>query len=353
MRRPVQWIDREPGLQAALHELARVLRRARRRWIVTLLIAGGLTAAVVWTLSKKPQIYSSRAILRMAEGEMVDSRRSLLRGELEGYMWNVVFSQKIIYPILEELDLYPEWRELGEAEAVAAFREDVDVTVFRNFFLTAGTDDTRSARVAITYRGFDAALTVEVVERLADEVIEHERERHIRTTESMESQALRALEQIDIEIGRRELRKAEMLSRIADAEEHESRLLQVTVQRLDMEIQNYTVSLTQARNELTAAKVLRASPLAVEVARVRTPEIVTEDARKRKLFIVGALGFFLLLPTGAIVIGAFDTRVRNSEDVERIGLPVVGHVPAFRGDATGTLVDRLPKKRWWQRHRLD
>lgn len=348
-RRVVQWIDREPGLLAALHELSRVLRRSRRRWFITLLIAAGLTSAVLWKLSAAPQIYSARAILRMAEGDMADTRRSLRRGELEGYLWNVVFSQKIVYPIIEELNLYPEFRELGPAEAVEAFRADVDVTVFRNFFLNAGTDDSRSARVAITYRGFDAAQTVEIVERLADEVINHERERHIRATESMESLALRALEQIDIEINRRQQRMSALMQQLDDAEDHERRLLQVTIQRLSMEIQSFTVSLTQARNELTTAKVLRASPLAVEIAQVRTPEIVTPGARKRKLFIVGALGFIVLFPACAIVIGAFDTRVRDSEDVERIGLPVVGHIPPFRGDSTGTLVDRLPKKRWWQR----
>jgi hypothetical protein len=174
------WIDREPGLLAALHELTRVLRRARRRWIITLLVAAGVTSLLVYQLANKPQTYSSRAILRMSEGEFADTRMSLRQGDLEDYLWNVVFSQKIVYPILEELDLYSDMRALGVPEAVEAFREDVDVAVFGNFFLKAGTLDKRTVRVAITYRSLDPMVTVQVVERLADEVIEHERERHIR-----------------------------------------------------------------------------------------------------------------------------------------------------------------------------
>ena len=337
---------------AALHELTRVLRRARRRWLITLLVAGGLTSLVVFKLARKPQIYSSRAVLRMTEADFSDTQLALQKGELEDYLWNVAFSQKIVYPILEELDLYPDMRELGAAEAVEAFREDIDVEVFGNFFLQAGSEESRTVRVAITYSSLDPVMTVKVVERLANEVIAHERERHIRTTERMESEALHQLDMADNEVVRRERRLAEIMAHMATAEDHERRLSRVEAQRLQMEIHSYNTNLTQARNDLTTAKVLRGTPIAVDLARLRTPEIVTPAARKRKLIIFGVLGFMLLLPTAAIVIGAFDTRVRNSEDIERIGLPVVGHIPGFRGDSTGTLLDRLPKRRWWQRRRL-
>jgi hypothetical protein len=36
-------------------------------------------------------------------------------------------------------------------------------------------------------------------------------------------------------------------------------------------------------------------------------------------------------------VGAFDTRVHDREDVERIGLPVLGHLPPFPGDHVGSL----------------
>ena len=40
------------------------------------------------------------------------------------------------------------------------------------------------------------------------------------------------------------------------------------------------------------------------------------------------------------VLGAFDSRVHDTDDVERLGLPVLGHVPGFAGDHVGSLEAR-------------
>jgi hypothetical protein len=42
----------------------------------------------------------------------------------------------------------------------------------------------------------------------------------------------------------------------------------------------------------------------------------------------------------ALVLGAFDSRVHDTDDVERLGLPVLGHVPGFPGDTVGSLEAR-------------
>jgi hypothetical protein len=42
----------------------------------------------------------------------------------------------------------------------------------------------------------------------------------------------------------------------------------------------------------------------------------------------------------ALVLGAFDSRVHDTDDVERLGLPVLGHVPEFPGDTVGSLEAR-------------
>lgn len=346
------WVDREPGLPAALHELARVLRRAGRRWLITLLIATGVTGLVVAKLSRKRPVYKARAILSITEGVFADSRYSMGRGALQGYLANAVLSKKILYQIITELDLYPDMQRMGESEAVAELRADLEVAVFRNFFLLSGTEDRRSVRVAITYTSVDSALAVTVVQRLADTVIDHERDRQNRATDFMEEQALGALEEAGVEIRRREQRLAEIAFRLPTSEDHEKSLLQVESFRVKMEIQAFDIVLAQTRGSLTAAKAFRSSPLAVELAQLRAPVQVSPSARKRRLVMAGVFGFVVVLPMVAIFIGAFDPRIRNTEDVERIGLPVIGHVPSFHGDRSGALLDRLPKRRFWQRQRL-
>jgi hypothetical protein len=44
-------------------------------------------------------------------------------------------------------------------------------------------------------------------------------------------------------------------------------------------------------------------------------------------------------------VGAFDSRLHGAEDVERLGLAVVGHVPRFAGHRVGSLVERRQRSR--------
>ena len=50
--------------------------------------------------------------------------------------------------------------------------------------------------------------------------------------------------------------------------------------------------------------------------------------------------FLFVLPLCALGVGAFDQRLHDSEDVQRLGLAVVGHVPPFAGDEVGSLKAR-------------
>jgi hypothetical protein len=57
------------------------------------------------------------------------------------------------------------------------------------------------------------------------------------------------------------------------------------------------------------------------------------------------------------VLGAFDSRVHDSDDVARLKLPVLGHVPGFAGDNVGSMrtrsaaPTRVPSFRRWRFHR--
>jgi len=49
------------------------------------------------------------------------------------------------------------------------------------------------------------------------------------------------------------------------------------------------------------------------------------------------------LATGTLVLGAFDPRVHDGDDVARLGLPMLGQLPAFRGDDVGALRARAAR----------
>jgi capsular polysaccharide biosynthesis protein len=59
---------------------------------------------------------------------------------------------------------------------------------------------------------------------------------------------------------------------------------------------------------------------------------------------------------GATLLGAFDSRVHDTDDVVRLGLPVLGHVPGFAGDNVGSMrtrsarTARVPSFQRWRFH---
>ena len=67
----------------------------------------------------------------------------------------------------------------------------------------------------------------------------------------------------------------------------------------------------------------------------------------------------LVVGSGALVgamlfLGAFDPRVHDTDDVARLGFPVLGHVPGFPGDQVGSLRSRGARRArvpWYLRWR--
>jgi hypothetical protein len=51
------------------------------------------------------------------------------------------------------------------------------------------------------------------------------------------------------------------------------------------------------------------------------------------------------LCASALIIGAYDARIHDAEDVSRLGLPLLGHVPGFPGDHVGSLRARGVRRR--------
>jgi hypothetical protein len=62
------WLGEEAAQPGVRRELGRLLRRARRRWLRTLLYALACTALAVVAVARHPPLYVSRVVLRAAAG---------------------------------------------------------------------------------------------------------------------------------------------------------------------------------------------------------------------------------------------------------------------------------------------
>jgi hypothetical protein len=100
-----------------------------------------------------------------------------------------------------------------------------------------------------------------------------------------------------------------------------------------------------SRESLEAAITSAGLALDIQVVDERRPPPI-EGNRAVTLIAVAIVGLGLFLPLAGVLIGAFDTRVNDVDDVTRLGLPTLGHVPGFPGDDVGALHDRgVPGRR--------
>jgi capsular polysaccharide biosynthesis protein len=78
--------------------------------------------------------------------------------------------------------------------------------------------------------------------------------------------------------------------------------------------------------------------MTVQIVEEKRPDR-TEHSGLVLIMIALVIGVGALLGS-ALILGAFDSRVHDTDDLVRLGLPVLGHVPGFAGDHVGSLASR-------------
>jgi capsular polysaccharide biosynthesis protein len=100
---------------------------------------------------------------------------------------------------------------------------------------------------------------------------------------------------------------------------------------------------------------INAAGLATRIAIVEEHRPDRPEHREFVLALVAIVIGFASLLGSVLLVGAFDSRVHDIEDVERLGLAVLGHVPGFAGDDVGSLTKRgigfarVPCTKRWRR----
>src|SRR5690349_16028419 len=171
------WSDEEAGRRELSFELRHLARRAIARPWATLGVALAIAVAVALFAGRTPRTYSSTVTFRVTEGDIDFATAPQLNPRLRAHVQGALLSSPRLEAIRAARGLYPEARRRGEAEAIAAFRDDIEVTVWRNYFLEgreAEDDPTRTARLAIRYRGRDPQLAYQVAQDLGRAVTDGE-----------------------------------------------------------------------------------------------------------------------------------------------------------------------------------
>jgi len=307
------WFEREPALGAAGWRAARRLaRRSLASWPLwlgaALLVSGALTARRAWA----PVRYEVTAVLRVSEGALDASGSNLNGGALRAHVNERAFKSDHLIALMKRR---PEWFGASLAadpeQALTGFRAAMEVAFSENGFIEdrGPGDPPRAARIAITFRARtpDAAWTI--AHDLTDLVIGS-------TLEGQRVQAER-----EATVAAESLRRAqEDLSR-AVREDPLGKDPRVRAARERWRIaQAAAAATTTALHADTARQALHFEL----VDPGRKPEDQKDLEPLVTRFIVA---FLVTILAGWLLAGAFDPRVLDADDIEMVGLSVLGRLP--------------------------
>ncbi len=343
------WFEAEGDLHSWRRELLRLKRRARARLPHTLVAAALVTAAAVWFVARRHPPAESRILIRVTESQILRQDSPLTTGDLAAYLYDSAFTNQNLARIIDKYDLYPLARARGESVAVETMKIFVDIEVYRNYFLLARAynDPVRSVRVAVKYQNEDPEVSLKVARDLAELVIQTESHRRSGESGNIAVLAGTALDRASEALERRQVDLVDRKRELAVADKRhdldQAAALKVEINRLAGEINASTDAVRKAREskrraDLNYAIDRRGMGLLFQIVDERPPPPPPDPREVAiRLAMLALVCFLFVLPLCAIGVGAFDQRLHDREDVQRLGLPVVGHVPPFAGDAVGSM----------------
>ena len=369
MKRPVigdGWYEsEEPTRLGLVTELQRVRRRmAVRPWPV-LLLAALITAAVTYKIATKPRIYEADVVLALDEGQLSTSNRSIPFGELKGYVSSVLMPDAKLIKLIEARNLHRLRKKFGDQYAITELRDQLEIAVWKNSFTYYSDEDVnarKSARIGITVIESDPDLAFDIAHDLASIVIETHEEQRQKIGDELAREVKLMRQTMSARLS--EVENALTVKQTAAAMARESgksglqAALAVDIAALAAERKHIQgqLSTIAASPELFADRSTRAGlDTTLSVVEERRPQ--RQESNAFMIIIVAVVVGIGALLGSAVFLGAFDSRVHDTDDVSRLGLPVLGHVPGFPGDhvgslgARGALRARVPSFLRWRSQR--
>jgi hypothetical protein len=325
-----RWEDREMDLGAVVGEVRRLMSRARHRWVIvlalTLLFAAGLTGREV----RKQRFYESTIVLTATEGEHAEDAVAHAAGKLVDHVYHAVFTDKVLTELMVKYGYRPDLQEKNPRLALEQFRDFISVEVYKNEFTQPRYPmaPPRSARIAVSMRYMDPDQALAIVRDLGDLVVK--RDADLRR-ERFEAQARVAGNMVAVTRGEIERLTEELEFSLAAEEVLPNRRGEYKVKsdgaaRALMGAEARLKEAEDSKAKLDLSK--NADSHSLELRFERADWGAPEKRENRTLLLIrtALVGFFGLLPIVALTVGAFDPRVYDERDVERLGLRFLGNV---------------------------
>ena len=327
MRR--DWIAIEPGALQVLGQLGRLFRRSWRRPFVvvglTLLVA--TLAAGGWAL--KERNYAPRVILRAIEADYQYGANPRPKRRLRDHVRDAVFTNQRLMEVMRKHRLYAAILNTNPQAALASFRDDITVDVYRNYFVEERSpkDPPRSARIGIRYQSSDQKLALDVTRDLALLVADHESRTRRAQVAGLVREATEQLDRAQTDVIAHQRAIAEKVTLIQTGIDRQAVVELASLQRslplLERRVAD--AERTKAARELNAS--LEAKELGLRFEIVDNGAVRVSSVPDGEDFaLLGLFAFVFGLPFVSLLVGAFDTRIRDADDLRRLGVSVLGQI---------------------------
>ncbi len=343
----------EPTRIGMIEEIQRIRRRTRAHPLRVLALAALITGAITYKLATRPQHFEAEIVLALTEGSLSAKHNGLPVDQLRQFVDGVLIPDSKLADLIERRDLYRRRSIMGMPYAIEQLRGQMDVQIWKNSFVYYDEDAQNaehSARIGITVDDTDADRAVELAHDIAQIVIDTSRENREQLNDTLATEIERRREGLTHRtevLARTAAVKTEALD--AAQKKHENDLAQA----LELELNEIAHEQKRVEKDLTAIAGSR-DALADRIAsagldtRIAIVEETRPDRPEHRGFILVmvavVVGIGSLLGS-ALIVGAFDSRIHDTDDVTRLGLPVLGHVPGFAGDSVGSLASRGASRR--------
>jgi hypothetical protein len=360
------WYDSEESTRVGMiTELQRIRRRTLVRPIPVLVLAGLITAGITRKFATKPVVVEAQVVLALAEGSLSNRVNTIPVDELRQYVTSVLLPDNKLIQLIEKRDLFRLRKNLGPEFAIDQLRGNFTVQIWKNSFVDFYDEDDkarRSAHIGLSVSDADPDRAFDIAHDLASIAIESCAAQRQKLSDEVSSQVAVVRDATNDKLDKIVDEVSYKQAAIDDANRlgrpELAGVLRIDLAALEHERKATEDRLTQiasSREELASEITAAGLDMSLSIVEEYRPERPTRS--NFVLVMIAAVIGTGALVGAALVLGAFDSRVHDTDDVTRLGLPVLGHVPGFAGDRVGSMQTRsaararVPSFLRWRSHR--
>ncbi len=349
------WFESEPPTRKGMkRELGRIAMRARNRPLPVLLVAALIAGGIAFKIISKKPLVEADVTLLLTDSSLARDKATIPVLQLREYVQGVLMPDSKLIAMIEHRNLYKLRGKLGNQFALDSLHDQVEVSVWKNTYASYDEDApnaARSARIGITVADTDPDVAIGIAHDLASIVVETHAEQTRALAKQLAADSAAFRDGLEQRVDALVVDRAEKEQQLAEARAHgKTNVANV----LEMMLAENLADTNRVRKQLDAT-VISVDAIAdkVEEAGLDTSLTIVDEHKPEPggtrgfvLALVLAVVGLCSLAAAALLLGAFDSRIHDGDDVTRLNLPLLGHVPGFPGDDVGSLRSRgAPRRR--------